>query len=86
MFYIVFTLLKYFLFFSSLQNEKYQKRIKKLRGTLSKSRQDSSLKMFELKDENTKLAEENTKLQGTVIIFSYLKGEMMKSKEIGQER
>lgn len=51
------------------QNERYQKKMKKLKAILSKSRQDSSLKLFELKDENTKLSEENTKLQG-ISLFS----------------
>jgi hypothetical protein len=55
--------------FNISQDEKYQRKLKKLRSVLSKSRQDSSLKLFELKDEKNKLVEENTKLQGNSIMM-----------------
>jgi len=61
---MLYALLNTLWYHDMLQSDRYQKKLKKLRGTLSKSRQDSSLKLFELKDENTKLTEKNTKLQG----------------------
>lgn len=42
---------------------RYDRKLRKVRELLSRSRQDSALKLFEMKDENAKLAEDNVKLQ-----------------------
>jgi len=44
-------------------SKRYDRKLRKVRELSAKSRQDSALKLFEMKDENVKLAEDNIKLQ-----------------------
>ncbi|KAK3710390.1 hypothetical protein QZH41_012318 [Actinostola sp. cb2023] len=71
---------------TTTQSDRYQKKLKKLRGTLSKSRQDSSLKLFELKDENTKLTEKNTKLQEHIERLSMDSGDSSRQGSASSDR
>ncbi len=49
---------------SVVQKEKFGCKLKKLRSSLAKSRAESALTVFELRDENGRLQEENTRLSG----------------------
>ena len=47
-----------------IQKQRYKSKLKSIRTDSGKSKQESSMKMFELKDEIARLSEENEKLQG----------------------
>ncbi|XP_031566288.1 kinectin-like [Actinia tenebrosa] len=68
------------------QDERYQRKLKKLRSLLSKSKQDSSLKLFELKDEKSKLVEENTKLQERIERMSLDSGDFGRQGSASSQR
>lgn len=60
------------------QRERYERKLQKVRVSSAKSQAKSALTMFELRDENTKLLEENARLLGedsqSPLPVSYLLG------------
>ncbi len=50
----------------SVQKNKYKKKLRAANSQLAESRHNTSLKVFELKDDIARLTEENVKLLGMV--------------------
>lgn len=46
------------------QKENFGRRLRKLRSSIAKTQAESALAIFELKEENSRLAEENLRLLG----------------------